>query len=70
LQNLYHHGNGNDVVAKASDGDVVLVRDGFHPVVAGPGCDVYYLNFLGDITNNVDCRRFEPYLNPIALETA
>jgi 5-deoxy-glucuronate isomerase len=24
----------------------VLVRDGFHPVVAGPGYDVYYLNFL------------------------
>jgi 5-deoxy-glucuronate isomerase len=24
----------------------VLVRNGFHPVVAGPGYDVYYLNFL------------------------
>jgi len=22
------------------------VRSGFHPVVAGPGYDVYYLNFL------------------------
>jgi len=46
LQNLYHSGNGKDVVVKARDGDVVLVRDGFHPVVAGPGYDVYYLNFL------------------------
>jgi 5-deoxy-glucuronate isomerase len=46
LQNLYHHGDGKDVVVKARDGDVVLVRDGFHPVVAGPGYDVYYLNFL------------------------
>jgi len=46
LQNLYQHGNGHDVIVKARDGDVVLVRDGFHPVVAGPGYDVYYLNFL------------------------
>jgi 5-deoxy-glucuronate isomerase len=46
LQNLYHSSNGKDVVVKARDGDVVLVRDGFHPVVAGPGYDVYYLNFL------------------------
>jgi 5-deoxy-glucuronate isomerase len=28
------------------DGDVVLVRSGYHPVVAGPGYNVYYLNFL------------------------
>ena len=34
LQNLYRAGNRNDVVMKARDGDVVLVRDGFHPVVA------------------------------------
>ena len=23
-----------------------FVRDGFHPVIAGPGYDIYYLNFL------------------------
>jgi 5-deoxy-glucuronate isomerase len=46
LQNLYDPGSSRDVVVKARDGDVVLVRDGFHPVVAGPGYDVYYLNFL------------------------
>ncbi len=28
------------------DGDVVLVRDGYHPVVAGRGYNVYYLNCL------------------------
>lgn len=27
-------------------GDTVVVRRGYHPVVAAPGCDVYYLNFL------------------------
>ena len=31
---------------RARDGDAVLVRSGYHAVVAGPGYDVYYLNFL------------------------
>jgi 5-deoxy-glucuronate isomerase len=34
------------VVLKVRDGDAVLIRDGYHPVVAGPGYNVYYLNFL------------------------
>ncbi|MEK7220983.1 MAG: 5-deoxy-glucuronate isomerase, partial [candidate division NC10 bacterium] len=30
--------------------DLVLVRDGYHPVVAGPGYHCYYLNVLaGDV---------------------
>ncbi len=28
------------------DSDTVVVRRGYHPVVAAPGYDVYYLNFL------------------------
>jgi 5-deoxy-glucuronate isomerase len=46
LQQLYSRENGTERTVKAKSGDVVLVRDGFHPVVAGPGYDVYYLNFL------------------------
>ncbi len=46
LQNLYNPATSQDSVIKTRDGDVVLVRDGFHPVVAGPGYDTYYLNFL------------------------
>jgi 5-deoxy-glucuronate isomerase len=46
LQHLYSRENTNERTVKALDGDVVLVRKGFHPVVAGPGYDVYYLNFL------------------------
>jgi 5-deoxy-glucuronate isomerase len=46
LQNLYNHATQRDDVIKVHDGDAVLVRDGFHPVVAGPGYDTYYLNFL------------------------
>jgi 5-deoxy-glucuronate isomerase len=46
LQHLYSAENSGGKTVKARDGDAVLVRNGFHPVVAGPGYDVYYLNFL------------------------
>jgi 5-deoxy-glucuronate isomerase len=46
LQNLYRSDRSRESLLKVRDGDVVLVRDGYHPVVAGPGYDTYYLNFL------------------------
>jgi 5-deoxy-glucuronate isomerase len=46
LQRLYSPDLSQDVTVRAADGDAVLVRSGFHPVVAGPGYNVYYLNFL------------------------
>jgi len=46
FQHLYSHDNLAGRTIQARDGDAVLVRNGFHPVVAGPGYDVYYLNFL------------------------
>lgn len=46
LQNLYRSDRSRESLVKVHDGDVVLVRDGYHPVVAGPGYDTYYLNFL------------------------
>ena len=45
-QRLYASDGGSDTVVTAKDGDAVLIRDGYHPVVAGPGYDVYYLNFI------------------------
>ena len=45
-QRLYTPSNGHDVTLTVRDGDAVLVRDGFHPVVAGHGYNIYYLNFL------------------------
>ena len=45
LQHLYG-GEDPELIVKARDGDAVLVRNGYHAVVAGPGYDVYYLNFL------------------------
>lgn len=46
LQHLYKKDGSLDLIVTAKDGDLVLIRDGYHPVVAGPGYDVYYLNFL------------------------
>lgn len=46
FQNLYSSDNARDSILKVRDGDAVLVREGYHPVVAGPGYDIYYLNFL------------------------
>jgi len=46
FQHLYSRDRSTEQIVKAHDGDAVLVRNGFHPVVAGPGYDVYYLNFL------------------------
>jgi 5-deoxy-glucuronate isomerase len=46
FQHLYSGENSGGQTVQAHDGDVVLVHSGYHPVVAGPGYDVYYLNFL------------------------
>lgn len=46
FQHLYPGDNRGERPLRARDGDVVLVRSGYHPVVAGPGYDVYYLNCL------------------------
>ena len=34
------------VIQQVRDGDVVLVPRGYHPVAAGPGYDLYYLNVM------------------------
>ncbi len=46
MQRLYSPGQGEEQTIRTKDGDAVLVRSGYHPVVAGPGYNVYYLNFL------------------------
>jgi 5-deoxy-glucuronate isomerase len=46
LQQLYSADGASEQILKPRDGDTVLVHSGYHPVVAGPGYDVYYLNFL------------------------
>jgi 5-deoxy-glucuronate isomerase len=45
-QRLYTKDGRRDVTLTVHDGDLVMVRDGYHPVVAGHGYDIYYLNCL------------------------
>jgi 5-deoxy-glucuronate isomerase len=45
-QRLYTGNGQRDLTLTVHDGDAVLVRDGYHPVVAGHGYNIYYLNCL------------------------
>jgi 5-deoxy-glucuronate isomerase len=54
LQRLYSPDKSEDVTVRAEDGDAVLVRSGYHPVVAGPGYNVYYLNFLAGTSRTLN----------------
>lgn len=46
IQRIYNDDRSLDELVVAEDSDVVLVRSGYHPVVAGHGYNIYYLNFL------------------------
>lgn len=46
VQLVYTDDRSLDEALQVGDGDVVLVPRGYHPVVAGPGYDLYYLNVM------------------------
>lgn len=46
IQQVYTDNRSLDEIMKVHNNDVVLVPEGYHPVVAGHGYNVYYLNFL------------------------
>jgi 5-deoxy-glucuronate isomerase len=46
IQRVYTDDRRVDETLTVQDGEIVLVREGYHPVVAAPGCSVYYLNVL------------------------
>ena len=46
IQRLYRAEDRSDQALRVTDGDLVIVRDGYHPFVAAPGADAYYLNTL------------------------
>jgi 5-deoxy-glucuronate isomerase len=46
FQRLYTADGQSDETLRVVDGDLVLVREGYHPFVAAPGYDAYYLNTL------------------------
>jgi 5-deoxy-glucuronate isomerase len=53
FQYLYSDHNAGGRTLRARDGDAVLVHSGYHAVVAGPGYDIYYLNFLAGSSRNL-----------------
>ncbi len=46
VQLVYTDDRSTDEALQVRDGDVVMVPRGYHPVVAGPGYDLYYLNVM------------------------
>lgn len=46
IQQIYTSDRSLDEIAVARNNDVVMVPKGYHPVVAGHGYNIYYLNFL------------------------
>jgi 5-deoxy-glucuronate isomerase len=46
IQRLYSGDGRTDRMLQVRDRDLVIVRDGYHPFVAAPGFDAYYLNTL------------------------
>jgi 5-deoxy-glucuronate isomerase len=46
VQLVYTDDRSLDHALQVRDGDVVLVPRGYHPVAAGPGYDLYYLNVM------------------------
>jgi 5-deoxy-glucuronate isomerase len=46
IQQVYTADRSIDEVIRVKDSEAVLVPEGYHPVVAGHGYHVYYLNFL------------------------
>ena len=50
VQLIYTNDRSLDEAIQVRDGDLVLVPRGFHPVAAGPGYDLYYLNVMAGPT--------------------
>lgn len=46
IQRLYAPGDRGDQAVTVRDGDLVLIRSGYHPFVSAHGYDAYYLNVL------------------------
>lgn len=46
IQKVYNDQRTLDEIAEPHNNDVVLVPEGYHPVVAAHGYNIYYLNFL------------------------
>lgn len=50
IQRIYTDDRSVDETLAVKNGEVVLVPDGYHPVGAPPGYEVYYLNVMAGPT--------------------
>jgi 5-deoxy-glucuronate isomerase len=63
IQRNYRDEEGFDEFFAVHDGDLTLVTRGFHPVVATPGSNMYFLNYqAGDLLD--EARGIPPYDDP------
>lgn len=59
----YRVDNNFDEIIPAGHGDCVIVSEGFHPVAANPGANVYFLNYLAGEPQNEE-RNYVPFEDP------
>ena len=59
----YRRDTDFDEVIPARHGDCVLVTQGFHPVAATPGSNIYFLNYLAGDPQN-EARDYRPFEDP------
>jgi 5-deoxy-glucuronate isomerase len=62
IQRLYRADRSRDALWTVTEGDVVVVTDGYHPFVAAHGEDAYYLNALAGDRRTMACS-FDPALD-------
>ncbi len=63
LHRNYRRDSDFDEVFTVRSGDLVLVTEGFHPVAAPPGANIYFLNYLAGELLDED-RATPPYDDP------
>jgi 5-deoxy-glucuronate isomerase len=56
FQRIYREDGSFDQTFMVRDGDLLLVRDGYHPFVTAYGFDAYYLNVLAGQRRSMACK--------------
>lgn len=59
----YRRDTDFDEIIPAGHGDCVIVSEGFHPVAANPGANVYFLNYLAGEPQDEE-RNYVPFEDP------
>jgi 5-deoxy-glucuronate isomerase len=61
IQRVYNDDGSLDELVLARDSHLVVVPEGYHPVVAPPGYNIYYLNFLAGSAQSLMSQDDERY---------